>query len=83
MSEAASPGTCHEVTLTENFGKKLRSLREAARLTQRELADAAGMTQPAIARLESCGVVPTVHTLARLGSALGCDFSILVRGSSA
>ena len=68
------------LTPADHFGRRLRQLRDSASLTQRELADAAGMAQPAVARLESCPSIPTLVTLTRLGAALDCDFSILIAG---
>lgn len=44
----------------------LREARAGAGLTQRELANRAGVPQPAIARIESGGVSPRVDTLDRL-----------------
>lgn len=44
----------------------LRRARQGAGLSQRDLAGRAGVAQPAIARIESGGVVPRVDTLERL-----------------
>jgi predicted transcriptional regulator len=45
-------------------------------MSQRALADAAGMRQPAIARLEAGDVMPTLPTLERGAHALGRDLSV-------
>jgi len=51
----------------------LRSARDRAGLSQRELAERAGTSQPAIARAESGHTGITVETLRRLLSAAGFD----------
>ena len=45
-------------------------------LSQRALAQQLGMRQPAIARLESGDVTPSVDTLLRLSRALGMEFHV-------
>lgn len=49
----------------------LRQARRRASLTQRALAEAAGVPQPAVARLERGHVVPRLDTLDRLLHACG------------
>ena len=62
------------------FGERVRQLRKAHGLSQRELAEKIGSTQPAIARLEAGGVAPSIDTLERIAGALGAtlvvDFAI-------
>lgn len=48
-----------------------RAARKRAGLTQRELADRLGVTQPVVARLERAGANPKVSTLAEIASATG------------
>jgi transcriptional regulator with XRE-family HTH domain len=48
-------------------------------LTQAELAERAGMTQPQLSRLEPGGATPTVPLLARLATALKADLDITFR----
>lgn len=50
--------------------------RQAAGLTQADLAARVGTTQSAIARLEGGAVTPTVDTLCRLADVLGIRFAI-------
>lgn len=50
--------------------------RAAHRLSQRALAAQLGMKQPAIARLESGDVNPTIDTLLRLSRELGVAFHV-------
>jgi transcriptional regulator with XRE-family HTH domain len=49
----------------------VREARGRAGFTQRELAQAAGILQPAIARIETGDVIPRVDTLARILAACG------------
>jgi HTH-type transcriptional regulator / antitoxin HipB len=53
------------------LGERVRQLREEHGLSQRELAEKIGSTQPAIARLEGGGVAPSIDTLERVAGALG------------
>lgn len=55
-------------------GDLVRAAREAAAMTQREVAEAAGLSVRALSNLE-CGYValPRVHTLRAVARALGYD----------
>jgi transcriptional regulator with XRE-family HTH domain len=53
------------------IGGAIRSQRLAAGLSMRELATAAGMSQPFLSNLENGRAMPSVATLYRLASALG------------
>jgi len=57
-------------------GAAVRAARKRARVSQVALAEAAGMTQPSIARLEKGLVSPTVITLDRIARALGTELVI-------
>ncbi len=50
--------------------------RTRSRLTQRELAERAGMSQPAIAKLERGAGNPTFATIARCAAAAGFDLRL-------
>ena len=54
----------------------LLEARRLAGLTQRDLAKRAGTSQPAIARIESGLVSPTLSTLERLVGAAGYDLKL-------
>jgi predicted transcriptional regulator len=54
----------------------IRQARQAAGLTQAELAKRAGMKQPEIARLESVGANPRLSTLDRIVSATGHNLNL-------
>jgi transcriptional regulator with XRE-family HTH domain len=57
-------------------GSAVRAARRRAGVSQAELAQRAGTSQPSIARLEKGQVSPTVITLDRIARALGSDLVI-------
>src|SRR5881392_3370974 len=58
------------------IGQAVRERRLAMGLSQAALADRAGMTQPALSRLEAGGVVPTIPLLERISAALDADLIV-------
>lgn len=58
------------------IGQAVRERRRALGLSQVELAVRAGMTQPALSRLEAGGVVPTIPLLERISTALDADLIV-------
>jgi ribosome-binding protein aMBF1 (putative translation factor) len=58
------------------IGQTVRERRLALGLSQVELAARAGMTQPALSRLEAGGVVPTIPLLERISMALDADLIV-------
>lgn len=54
------------------MGARIRRLREQLGMTQKQLADALGLNQSAIALWESGKTVPTIQNLYRLADILGC-----------
>ena len=52
------------------LGAAVRQMREQRGWTQTRLAEAAGMTQSALARFEAGGTVPTLALLERIARAL-------------
>jgi ribosome-binding protein aMBF1 (putative translation factor) len=58
------------------IGRAVRERRLALGLSQVELAARAGMTQPALSRLEAGGVVPTIPLLERISTALNADLIV-------
>jgi ribosome-binding protein aMBF1 (putative translation factor) len=61
------------------LGQMVHDRRTELGLTQADLADRAGMTQPQLSRLESGGATPTVPLLDRLAAALDADLDIAFR----
>ncbi len=66
-----------EIRLDVELTRKLIEAREARGMTQRDLAEASGLKQPAIARIESMRSVPRVDTLLKLLVPLGYTLSIV------
>ena len=60
------------------IGQAVRERRLALGLSQIELAARAGMTQPALSRLEAGGVIPTIPLLDRISIALDADLIVKI-----
>lgn len=60
------------------IGRAVRERRLVLGLTQTELAARAGMTQPALSRLEAGGAVPTIPVLERISAALNADLIVTI-----
>ena len=68
--------------LAAEVGERIRAAREAAGISQRELAERMATSQAAVARLESGGVGATLTTLHRVAAALGMALSVELRPSA-
>jgi transcriptional regulator with XRE-family HTH domain len=64
------------------LGQMVHDRRTELAMTQADLAERAGMTQPQLSRLESGGATPTVPLLVRLAAALDADLDIAFRPRS-
>ena len=60
------------------IGQAVRERRQSLGLSQIELATRAGMTQPALSRLEAGGVTPTIPLLDRISAALDADLIVQI-----
>lgn len=60
------------------LGAMVRKLRLDAGLSQEELAQRAGMTQPALSRLERGGGIPTIAVLDRIAAALHATLKVSI-----
>jgi len=60
------------------IGQAVRERRLTLGLSQTEVAARAGMTQPALSRLEAGGAVPTIPVLERIAAALGADLIVTI-----
>ena len=56
---------------------QLIQLRKAKGLTQKELAAAANLAQPAIARMESKSAIPQLDTFIKVAGALGYSIELV------
>ena len=52
------------------IGQKLREIREAKKMSQMEIAEATGLVQPYVSRVENGHTIPGVETLEKWASAL-------------
>ena len=69
---------CRPTAATIKTGELLRQAREQAGITQRELAERLGCTQPAISQAEAGGASLSIATLQRFADALGCDLQLAI-----
>lgn len=76
MAEPGAAEAYEAARLAFELGKAVREMREAREWTQSRLAEAADMTQPAIARFEAGGTVPTIPVLERLAIALDAELVV-------
>jgi ribosome-binding protein aMBF1 (putative translation factor) len=76
MAEPGAAEAYERTRLAYALGREVRGLREQKGWSQRELAEAAGMTQPAVARCEAGGTMPTLRVLERLATALGAELVV-------
>lgn len=65
--------------MAHEAGELLRQVRRRQGVTQRELAERAGTTQSAIARLENGQRSPTIRQLRKLLAALGEELEVSSR----
>lgn len=68
--------------LAIEVGEMVRDAREAAGLSQRDLASRMGTSQAAVARLEAGGVGATLTTLQKVATALDMRISVELSAAS-
>lgn len=69
--------------LEQSVGARLRSLRKARRLTLRDIADRAALSESFVSQLERGQTGATIQSLQRISSALGVDVSDLFTSDEA
>jgi DNA-binding XRE family transcriptional regulator len=74
--DKVSPQLRAKIDLEVELIGKIIAAREARGMTQQELAKAAGVKQPAIARLESMKATPQLDTLIKVLLPLGYKLTI-------
>ncbi|UGT71321.1 helix-turn-helix domain-containing protein [Nocardia gipuzkoensis] len=79
MKEPAAAEAYEAARLAYELGRTIRRMREERGWSQTGLADAAGMTQSAVARFEAGGTVPSLPVLERLARALDAELVVQVR----
>lgn len=60
------------------IGQAVRERRLALGLSQTEVAAGAGMSQPALSRLEAGGAAPTIPVFERIAAALGAELIVTI-----
>jgi transcriptional regulator with XRE-family HTH domain len=63
---------------SKRLGQKITAARESAKMSQRQLAVAAGISQPYIWQIEIGRTVPSVEKLQQIADALNIDISLLL-----
>ncbi len=76
MAEPGAAEAYEHARRAYELGVAVRALREEKGWSQRELAAAADMTQPAVARFEAGGTMPTLPVLERLAHALNVELVV-------
>jgi len=76
MAEPGADEAYAAARLAFVLGKAVREMREQRGWTQATLAQASGLTQPAVARFEAGGTVPTIPVLERLANALEAELVV-------
>ena len=65
---------------SRTFGQNVYQLRNAAKLTQEQLAEKADISRRYVQLIEASSYVPTVAVASRLRAALGVSWDELMRG---
>ena len=76
LAEPGAAEAYEAARLAYELGKTVREMREVRGWTQTRLAEESGMTQPAVARFEAGGTVPTIPLLERIARALEADLVV-------
>lgn len=79
MQEPGAVEAFEAARLAYELGRSVRQMREGKGWSQTTLAEAAGMTQSAVARFEAGGTIPSLIVLERLAHALDADLVVQVR----
>lgn len=76
MAEPGAVEAYHAAAIAYDLGRTVRRLRDDRGWSQTQLAEAAGMTQSAVARFEAGGTVPSLPVLDRLATALDANLIV-------
>ncbi|MFC6010023.1 helix-turn-helix domain-containing protein [Nocardia lasii] len=79
LTEPGAAEAYEAARIAFELGRTIRGMREQRGWSQAVLADAASMTQSAVARFEAGGTVPSLPVLERLANALDADLVVQVR----
>lgn len=76
---AERPASPERAAIHWKLGETVRALREAHRLSLRELAERSGFSPSFVSQLENGHVAPSLHSLERIAQVLGIAVSTVVR----
>jgi DNA-binding XRE family transcriptional regulator len=83
LRDEGFPLRWHEREVAYKIAQELLRLRKRQGLSQTEVARRAGLKQPAIARLESGAVKPTLDTIQRVAQVLGRQVEVSLARAAA
>ncbi|HEX7302035.1 helix-turn-helix transcriptional regulator [Lentzea sp.] len=83
MAEPGADEAYDAARIAFELGRSVREIREERGWSQAQLAEAAGMTQSAVARFEAGGTIPTIPVLERLAHALNLELVVRLSPRSA
>lgn len=66
-----------QIELVADLVDEIIDARQSLGLTQRDLAERTGLTQSAIARMESGGAIPRLDTVLRVALAMGLKVKLI------
>lgn len=72
------PGEANEKEFMCEFGIRLRNIMRWNRITQSQLSEKSGISQPRISQYATGQATPSIYTVNRLAKALGCSVDELV-----
>ncbi len=82
MKKKRKPVWRLSVPLTfETYGQMVKWLREQNKMTQKELAEKIGSTQPALARLENTTKSPSLRRMLKISNVFNLEMSAPTFGS--
>ncbi|VFB00999.1 helix-turn-helix domain-containing protein [Nocardia cyriacigeorgica] len=79
MREPGAREAYESARLAYELGRTIRQLRKERGWSQTRLAEAAEMTQSAVARFEAGGTIPSLPVLERLAAALNAELVVQVK----
>jgi len=79
LSDPEAAAAYEAARIRYELGRKVRERREELGITQTRLAELTGLKQPAVARFEAGGTMPTIPMLERLAGALGMELTVELR----
>jgi ribosome-binding protein aMBF1 (putative translation factor) len=82
MAEPDAAEEYEAARIAFELGREVKTFREQKAWSQSDLAEAAGMTQSAVARFEAGGTVPTIRVLERIAAALDMELRVELRPRS-